>query len=72
MNECCANCSKRLALEKLDYSQGGCKHTKIKDGFICLALANEGVASYMIGIDENTGQCEEYKESTKPPVVWKE
>ena len=72
MKECCATCSKRLAIEKLDYSQGGCKHTRIDDDFICLALSSEGVASYMIGINEYEGHCEEYKASSKPPLHWNE
>lgn len=58
--ECCANCAKHYKLEKLDYSQGGCKHSE-QNGFICAAFADEGVMSWMIGLDEENEMCEEYR-----------
>ena len=60
----CKTCKNRLDLEKLDYSNDGCKHTKM-DGFICLAHEYEGLASWMVGLDENKAMCECYKQETK-------
>ena len=53
----CTNCRLKLRLEKYDYSKGGCKHTP-KDGYICLAFANEGLAVQMVGINPEDGGCE--------------
>ena len=55
--KCCNNCKYKLSIEKLDYSKGGCIHTKM-DGFICLAFADEGVANWMLGICPESGMCE--------------
>ena len=60
MAESCATCKRRLALQRLDYSKGGCEHTDM-EGYICLAFAGEGVASWMVGIDANSEQCEVYE-----------
>ena len=55
--ECCMNCRNRYTLEKLDYSKGGCEHSK-PDGFICMAFANERTASWMVGLEAEKGYCE--------------
>lgn len=57
MKECCANCKLRLDLEKLDYSQGGCQHTKL-EGFCCLVFASEGQANWMVGVNTDEDMCE--------------
>lgn len=59
MKECCATCKRNLKIEKLDYSEGGCKHSH-PEGFICLAFAYEGVASWMVGSDPENEMCEVY------------
>ena len=56
---CCANCRHKYSVEKLDYSHGGCEHTKL-EGFICMGLAYEGWAYWMVGEDPEYGMCEEY------------
>ena len=56
-NECCDNCRNRYDIEKLDYSHGGCAHTK-PEGFICMALSCDGQANWMVGLNEDTGLCE--------------
>ena len=60
MAECCKTCRYRLKLVKYDYSHGGCKHEDM-DGYVCMSFAHEGVACWMVGLDENTGFCECYK-----------
>ena len=57
--ECCGTCDLMLKIEKLDYSQGGMKHTLL-DGYICLAFRRYGIASWMVGQDPKTGMCECY------------
>ena len=64
MNDGCHNCQYRLKLEKLDYRGRGCKHTDM-EGFICLALAGEGVASWMLGLDHDDSKCECWKRKEK-------
>ena len=64
MEESCANCARCLNLEILDYSQGGCKHTKVTDEFICLAFADEGVACLMHGTSKND-VCECWADKNK-------
>ena len=61
--ESCATCRNRLSLEQFDYSNGGCEH-KPQIGFVCTALASEGVASWMVGISEE-GICEMYSPRMK-------
>jgi len=56
MNESCINCKLRYELKKSDYSQGGCIHSNMP-GFICMAFADEGIAEWMYGLD-NDGKCE--------------
>lgn len=58
-SECCANCRRAYRLEKLDYSKGGCEHTDM-EGYICMAFADEGLASWMVGNNPDTGMCECY------------
>lgn len=59
---CCANCKKNYRLEKWDYSEKGCVLHTVMDGYLCTAFADEGVAIWVVGIDQETGQgiCEEY------------
>ena len=57
MKECCMNCKNRYDIERLDYSGKGCVHTQ-PEGFICMGLACDGQASWMVGINENDEQCE--------------
>ena len=61
MKECCSNCRSFLNLEKLDYSRGGCEHTRM-EGFICIAVADEGIADWMVGLDPDTEMCECWEE----------
>lgn len=56
MPDGCHNCKYRLKPKKLDYRRG-CKHTDMK-GFICLAFANEGIANWMLGLDDDDSKCE--------------
>lgn len=58
--ECCLTCDNKLDLKKLDYSHGGCKHTKL-EGFCCLVFASEGQANWMVGINPEEGICEDYE-----------
>lgn len=60
MNECCAICRHRYDLKKSDYSNGGCVDTNMP-GYICMAFADENVALWMVGQDEETGICEAYE-----------
>ena len=62
MKECCANCALRYDLKMSDYSHGGCKDFDIDNGFICMAFADERIAMFMVGVDENTGMCECFTE----------
>lgn len=55
--ECCQNCRHRYTLEKLDYSKGGCEHSQ-PEGFICMAFADEKVASWMVGLVGKNEKCE--------------
>ena len=57
MEDGCHICKYRLRLERLDYSGRGCKH-KDMEGFICLAFASEGVATWMVGLDPDDSKCE--------------
>lgn len=58
----CLDCKNCYRLEKLDYSHGGCKHTDM-EGFICMVFADEGVANWMVGLDEEKGHCEMYEKN---------
>lgn len=60
----CKTCKKRLNITKFDYSQGGCKHTKL-DGYACLAFAFEGEVVWMVGANEESDMCECYQPSDK-------
>ena len=59
--ECCANCARKLNLEQWDYKGNACVHTK-QEGFVCLALAAEGDAIWMLGLDVDDEYCEMFKE----------
>lgn len=58
--ECCQNCKHMLTIERLDYTEGGCKHS-IESGFVCLVVADEGVAYHMVGVSMVEGICEMYE-----------
>ena len=64
MKECCRTCKHRLDGVKSDYTLLGSEIDidSDMDGFICLGLAYEGVAHWMLGVDEDEGFCEMYKE----------
>lgn len=64
MKECCATCNNNYKIEKSDYSHGGCNHSW-PEGFICMAFANEGIATWMVGNDPNFGRCEVYSPKRK-------
>lgn len=69
MPDGCHNCRFRLRLEKLDYRRG-CKHERMK-GFICTAMADEGVANWMLGLDDDDSMCECWmKREEKKSYVW--
>ena len=59
MKENCGNCRNRFELRKSDYSKGGCEHSQL-DGFVCMAFAIEGIAEWMVGLDEEKDMCECY------------
>lgn len=59
--KCCQTCKNNLTIERLDYTEGGCKHS-LESGFVCLALACEGVAYHMVGVSMVEGICEMYTE----------
>jgi len=57
---CCNTCKLKLELLTFNYPpSGGCKHSE-NDGFCCLGLAAEGVAVHMVGVDPDSGICENY------------
>lgn len=58
-NESCASCGLKLDIKKMDYSNGGCKHSD-PGGYICLAFRNDGQACWMVGHPAEQGMCECY------------
>lgn len=54
---CCETCAFMKKLVKLDYTQGGCRHT-VMTGWVCTALADEGNVYWMVGLDEEMSECE--------------
>lgn len=46
-----------MELEKWDYRGNGCAHKQV-DGFVCTAMASEGVAVWMLGLDDDDSKCE--------------
>ena len=64
MSECCKTCEYRLDGVKSDHTLLGSAIDidSDMDGFICLALAYEGVVYWMLGVDEDKDMCEMYKE----------
>lgn len=57
MPDGCHNCKYRLKPRLFDYRGKGCKHKEMK-GFICLSFAHEGVATWMVGLDDDDSKCE--------------
>ena len=53
----CHNCNYRLKPKLFDYRGKGCKHKDMK-GFVCLAFANEGIATLMVWLDDDDSKCE--------------
>lgn len=67
---CCANCARRYTIHKNDYRPDGkCEHSK-PEGFICMAFADEGIATWMVGDDKEMGACEEYVSKNKEKTNW--
>lgn len=64
MTDGCKNCRYRLELMKLDYRRRGCKHTKM-EGFLCTAFADEGIANWMLGLDDDNSKCECWQRKIK-------
>ena len=62
MKECCANCRNRLHGIKTDFGKLNTDEAIDipMEGFICLALAYEGVSHWMVNHDEQKGICEMY------------
>lgn len=61
MKECCANCKYKLSGIKFDFAKvGESKWQTFMDGFICVALASEGDAVWMLGLDQDSEICEMY------------
>lgn len=58
MPESCANCQHSYRLEKWVYVHG-CEHTP-QEGFVCMAMADEHLAVWMVGTDPHTDKCEMY------------
>lgn len=59
MKNNCNNCCHNKKLTKNDYSQNGCIHTDY-DGFACDVFGCEGQICHMVGLDPETGVCEEF------------
>ena len=57
---CCETCKLNLKLKKSDYSKAGCEDTYM-DGYACMAFADEGVVTWMVGCDPNKERCECYQ-----------
>lgn len=53
----CNDCKLKFKIEMLDYSDGECAHY-YPEGFICMALEHEGIATWMVGMDENGSECD--------------
>ena len=64
INDGCHNCRYRLNAVLLDYRGRGCKHKDMK-GFICTAFASEGVAHWMVGLDDDDSKCEVWERREK-------
>jgi len=58
-NESCKNCKRRYRLRKNDYSQGGCEHSDM-EGYVCMCLSREGIAEWMVGLNDEDEICECY------------
>ena len=67
MSSCCRTCKFRIDGVKSDHTLlgSGIDIDSDMDGFICLGLAYEGVAFWMLGVDEDKGMCEMYKERSE-------
>lgn len=61
MKRCCGNCAKQYVIERLDYYDGGCKHS-YENGFACGSVLDEGIVYHMVGIKPDTESCEMWVE----------
>lgn len=66
--ECCATCARCFKAKKSDYSQEGFKDSDMK-GYICMCLADEGIATWIVGCGQN-GKCEEYLPKGEFRIAW--
>ena len=55
--KCCANCKNHYALYRNEYYEGGCCRSYPK-GYVCMLYADEGVATWLTGLNENEVYCE--------------
>lgn len=57
----CSNCIHRYEIKRLDYHQDGrCEHFAPK-GFVCMGFADEGIATWMTGLNVEGDICEMYR-----------
>ena len=59
MRESCVTCALRYSLVQFDYTHDSCVHTPL-DGYLCMALHDEGKAVRMVGLEPDEGICECY------------
>lgn len=60
MDQNCTTCSLKLRVQICDYSQGGCRYQEPDEDFVCLGMADNGLACYMHMADPLVG-CERWK-----------
>jgi hypothetical protein len=60
-----------LAIEEVDYTKIGSGENihSHPDGFICIGLAYEGVAYWMIGNNKKIGRCEMFCEASNEYIA---
>lgn len=56
----CTTCSLKIRVQICDYSQGGCRYYEPDGDFICLGMADNGLACLMHMADQLIG-CERWK-----------
>ena len=62
-SDCCETCANCLKVERYNYKEGGGVDHIPMEGFICIAFACEGWATWMTGnIDKRVDFCEEWRE----------
>lgn len=62
MKECCANCKLMFKAHKTDFNKLDVLEPidSELEGFICMGLGYERVATWIVGLDADTGLCEEF------------